>query len=416
MKNKFKIMKAGILWAFMLLGGVASAQLKVVGYVGNEDPLVSVDYSRVTHLNMAFVNPTDAAGTLSFTNWQQSAIPMKTQYVTSAHAQGRKVLASLAGGTASENAAMRNRYFNLISDANRAGFVQKIVDFVKNNNLDGIDVDLEGAAINADYGKFVIALCNALQPQGKLVTAALSHLNGAANVPTDAMNRFDFLNIMAYDRTGPWNPSSPGQHASFDFAEESVNYWTARGLAPSKCILGVPFYGYSFGADNTARTYAYIVDNFPGAENKDDVTANGTTIYYNGTATIQQKAQYVKDHELGGIMIWNVSQDKPSSDTRSLLRAIDDVLKISSIVTDAADERKENSIKVFPNPASSLLTIKAGDDYRKGTIRIVDSMGTVRVYEKYSGTDVDVSSFSPGAYLVLLENGSRSATVKFVRQ
>lgn len=416
MKNKFQIMKAGILWAFMLMASATSAQQKVVGYVGNEDPLVSVDYSRITHLNMAFINPTDAAGTLNFTNWQQGIIPMKTQYVTNAHAHGKKVLVSLAGGTASENTAMRNRYFNLISDANRAGFVQKIVDFVKNNNLDGIDVDLEGAAINTDYGKFVIALCNALQPQGKLVTAALSHLNGAANVPTDAMNRFDFLNIMAYDRTGPWNPSAPGQHASFDFALESLNYWTGRGLPPSKCILGVPFYGYSFGASNIARTYADIVDNFAGAENKDDVTANGSTIYYNGTATIQQKAQYVKDHEYGGIMIWNVGQDKPSTDAKSLLRAIDEVLKISSIVTDAAEERKENSIKVFPNPASSLLTIKAGDDYRKGTIRIIDSMGTVRVYKKYADEDIDVSRFSPGAYLLLLESGNRSATVKFIRQ
>jgi GH18 family chitinase len=297
------------------------AQRKVVGYVSNADT-VEVDYSRITHLNLAFINPTDASGTLNFTSWDFTTLPLKTKYVVDAHARGVKVLASMAGGSASENTVMRSRYFSLISDANRKMFIQKILAFVKANNLDGIDVDLEGPMINGDYGKFIDDLCAALHPHGKLVTAALSHMNGADRVPSSAMQQFDYVNIMAYDKTGFWNPAVPGQHASVDFAIESLNYWVGRGLAKTKCILGVPFYGHSFGVANTTYSYSQIVNTFSGAENVDQVTIDGSTIYYNGIPTIKRKVQLVIDGNYGGIMIWNLGQDKESGDAKSLLRVI----------------------------------------------------------------------------------------------
>jgi chitinase len=307
---------------FMTLAFTANAQRKVVGYVANED-VITVDYGRITHLNISFLNPTDVNGTLNFTSWDFKIVPLRTAYVVDAHARGVKVLASLAGGSASEDSLMRSRYGKLISDAHRADFVQKISDYLKLHNLDGIDVDLEGSSINGDYGKFIVDLNTILRPQGKLVTAALSHMNGADRVPTSAIGLFDFVNIMAYDKTGFWNPAVPGPHASMDFAIESLNYWVARGLPKAKCVLGVPFYGHSFGSANTTYSYSHIVNTYAGAENQDEITVNGSTIYYNGIPTIKKKSQFVVDGQYGGIMIWNLGQDKDSSDAKSLLRAID---------------------------------------------------------------------------------------------
>lgn len=299
----------------------AFAQRKVVGYVSNEDA-VRVDYTRITHLNLAFVNPTDDTGMLNFTSWDFRILPLRTTYITDAHARGVKVLASMAGGSASENETMKARYFNLMSDANRKAFVQKILVFVKSNHLDGIDVDLEGIMINNDYGKFITDLSAALHANGKLVTAALSHLNGADGVPAAALEHFDFINIMAYDKTGFWNPAIPGQHASMDFAIESLNYWVNRGLPKTKCILGVPFYGHSFGAENTTYSYRQIVNSFAGAEHVDEITHDGSTIYYNGIPTMRKKVQLVADGAYGGIMIWNLGQDEESDGSKSLLRVI----------------------------------------------------------------------------------------------
>jgi GH18 family chitinase len=64
------------------------------------------------------------------------------------------------------------------------------------------------------------------------------------------------------------------------------------------------------------------VNTFSGAENVDQVTIDGSTIYYNGIPTIKRKVQLVIDGNYGGIMIWNLGQDKESGDAKSLLRVI----------------------------------------------------------------------------------------------
>jgi GH18 family chitinase len=138
-----------------------------------------------------------------------------------------------------------------------------------------------------------------LRAKGKLLTGALSKGYGGDHVPDSVFEHFDFVNIMAYDGTGPWNPKAPGQHSSLEFAKDNVAYWLKRGLPKSKAVLGVPFYGYGFGAAFRKRDYPYaaIVADFPGAENADEA---GDTIYYNGLPTIRAKAAYVKEQGLGG--------------------------------------------------------------------------------------------------------------------
>lgn len=163
-----------------------------------------------------------------------------------------------------------------------------------------------------------------LNLKGKLLTAALSKGYGGPQVPDSAIGQFDFINIMAYDGAGYWSPNAPGQHSSFEFAQSSVDYWLKRGLAKSRAVLGVPFYGYGFGAAFKKRDYPYaaIVADYPGAEKLDQV---GETIWYNGIPTIQRKASYVVSEGLGGIMISSLDNDVKGE--RSLLSAIHDTLK-----------------------------------------------------------------------------------------
>lgn len=381
----------------------AHAQLKVVGYVSNTQS-TTVDYSKITHLNIAFENP-DAAGNLSFNS-------INTTYIQQAHANSKKVLVSIAGGYVSEDATMKARYFDLISDANRTAFVSKITDYIIAHNFDGLDVDLEGSAINSDYGKFITALSAALKPQNKLLTAALSHVNGGANVPADAMLLFDHINIMAYDATGPWNPSNPGQHSSFDFAVTSLDYWTGRGLPKANAVLGVPFYGYGFGDDfNEGISYAQIVTTYPGAEDRD---VSGNTIYYNGIPTIRQKTQYVLEEEYGGIMIWNLAQDRSSADPKSLLRAIDQVI---NPVMAAEEEREgEETLSIFPNPIDATLNIKAWSDFRGGRFSIMDRSGKEFFESNVTSDSIDVSVLPSGLYILRLTKDQRSARGKFIKK
>ncbi len=166
---------------------------------------------------------------------------------------------------------------------------------------------------------------------GKIITSALSEGYGGSNVPSSTFQYFDFVNIMAYDATGPWDPNSPGQHSSYAYAQSAINYWQGRGLPVAKTILGVPFYGYGFGAAYRDDEYAYseIVNTYPGAENQDQV---GNTIWYNGIPTIKAKTTLAMQKG-AGIMIWQLASD--ATGTKSLLSAINQVIKGSGTDTQA---------------------------------------------------------------------------------
>jgi chitinase len=308
-----------VITPFLLLCG-ALAQERVVAYVPNWIDLVAfaetIDYTKVTHLNIAFENPTNDDGGLSFNRKNEALLSRANEHHV-------PVLVSIGGGAASADKALLARYAELLTDAKRSGFVATLAEYVSGHGFAGLDVDLEGPSINQDYGAFVAELAAALRPKGKLLTAALSKGYGGSKVPDSVFEHFDFVNIMAYDAAGPWSPKAPGQHSSLEFAKDNVAYWLKRGLSKAKAVLGVPFYGYGFGAAFRKRDYPYasIIAEFSGAENADQA---GDTIWYNGLATIKAKATYVKEQRLGGIMIWSLDYDGKGE--KSLLNAIHETL------------------------------------------------------------------------------------------
>jgi GH18 family chitinase len=91
---------------------------------------------------------------------------------------------------------------------------------------------------------------------------------------------------------------------------------------PSKLLLGLPFYGYSWNEDDEpgqAYTYAEILAKYPGEDvaNKDQIDH----LYYNGKATIVKKCRWAIENKIAGVMIWQIGQDA-ASDKDSLLEAI----------------------------------------------------------------------------------------------
>lgn len=295
----------------LLLNTNTRAQFRVVGYVspwGTTTPDISkVDFSKITHLNIAFVNP-DSTGNLILP-------PGFDTLISRAHENNVKVLASIGGG-------MHNpHYVTLLADANRPALVQKLIQLSIDHSLDGIDVDLEGNAIDHNYDKLIADLSKGLKPLNKLLTAAFATWN--ANIlSSDALKKFDFINIMSYDQTGPWRPLEPGPHSTFVKAEEDIQYWVnTRGFSKKKINLGLPFYGYCFGTKyGESMTFEDIVKNFGGAEEDDMVVPeNGGIIHYNGKPTIKSKTELALK-KTGGVMIWQLLQDSPGE--HSLLNTI----------------------------------------------------------------------------------------------
>src|SRR6187402_1043127 len=124
---------------------------KVIGYLPKytstlADHLNAFDFTKITHLNIAFFNP-DVNG-----NFPASQGTGLDTIVSKAHLNNVKVLLSLGGGS------NQSQYANLLTDANRQAFINKVVALVSLYNVDGIDVDLEGDNIDANYEAFITGL------------------------------------------------------------------------------------------------------------------------------------------------------------------------------------------------------------------------------------------------------------------
>lgn len=311
--RKFLFIVATILF---LAVAARAADKVIVAYVPNWIDLAkfseTIDYKKITHINIAFENPTNDAGDLSFNRKNQPLID-------AARKANVKILVSIGGGAAASNKTLKDRYELLTSKDKRAAFIEKIIAYLDAHNFDGIDVDIEGPSIGKDYGPFITDLAPVLKAKNKMLTAALSQGYGGDKVPKEALLLFDFVHIMAYDGTGPWAPNRPGQHSSLDYAKRNVKYWLDRGLPKERAVLGVPFYGYGFGKDAGKDEYKYreIIAKFPGSENTDQA---GDTIFYNGIPTIKAKSKLAIDDNLAGIMIWSLDSD--ATGDKSLLAAI----------------------------------------------------------------------------------------------
>jgi chitinase len=302
---------------FASLSFVARGQtppFRIVGYYSLKAAMEThkdAAFKYLTHINLWFLNP-DSSG--RFTMDLSTLKP----FVDKAHRKNIKVLFSIGGGS------KQPQYKRLLQDDLRPKLIDSLVAQVIRYNLDGLDVDLEGSDIEGTYESFVVELAQALHAKGKLITSAVA-IYYKDQFTDKALAQYDFMNVMSYDRTGPWRPEKPGPHSLYTHAVEDLTYFgVERKIAPEKMTLGVPFYGYGYGPELTSPAismgYKKIVETFKGAENVDEwKMPDGKILYYNGIPTIKLKTSLALD-KASGIMIWEVRSDARGK--KSLLRAI----------------------------------------------------------------------------------------------
>ncbi len=297
-------------------GDLFSTQARVVGYYSTccFSEYDKIQFCKLTHLNIAFANPlTDGTIVLPGNSGDLLKNVMDTARSQNSNI---KIYISLAGGWLSNEMANTWKNF-LASTQDRPILIEKIVSYVLDNGFDGVDLDLEWGYVTNGYSDFVIELREALKEQSKGITAAYPSETRYSLITEEALNALDFINLMVYDYTGPWNPS-PGQHSSYNHARRGISFWKNNvGINPSKLTLGVPFYGYDFQNSTTVKSFTYgsMVDSDVSNSEKDNVGNK----YYNGRPTIANKVKLASQN-LSGIMIWRLGADSFSE--YSLLETI----------------------------------------------------------------------------------------------
>jgi len=294
------------------------SDFRIVGYYSLEEALsvhpADVPFHLVTHINLWFLNP-DSLG-----NYDLDLSGL-SDFVEEANDYNVKVLFSIGGG------GNYPHYDHLLTEDYRSELIDNLVDEVLEYNIDGIDVDLEGSAINENYEPFVVELGKELRNHDKMMTSAIA-VYYKDQLTDRALAQYDFMNIMVYDRTGPWRPDQPGPHSTYQNAVDDLEYFKSeRSLPEEKIVLGVPFYGYAFSTQPNSppmsMNYDEITASFPGSEWVDEwKMPGGYTLYYNGIPTLIKKTVLAKQ-EASGIMIWQLLGDAVNQ--KSLLKTINEV-------------------------------------------------------------------------------------------
>ena len=275
-------------------GSTPTSATKVVGYVTNWD--AHIDYSMLTQVNYAFLTA-KSDGTLNSIN-----LSTLGSVVSAAHSVGTHVSIAVQ---CYDSPVLHNI---AATPSALSTFSNQLVQFVAQNNLDGVDLDWEADDNIAadtpnptDYGNLI----DALHGRGLLVSAAVNAI--AHQISLSSVPELDSIEVMDYDLKLP-------NHADYGDSVNYLNGWVDYGVPKSKLLMGVPFYGHdqhTTWATTTEASYNAIVEATHPPLNVDVIynPATGNTWYYNGVNTISSKTQYVVANGFGGMMIWQLSQD-----------------------------------------------------------------------------------------------------------
>ncbi len=190
-----------------------------------------------------------------------------------------------------------------------------IVAVLEEYDFDGVFFDYE-YPLNYIYwtpfNQFLVRLDSKIED--KILGLAVSEWNIKLSPGSfTAVDRFEVMLYDVYD--------SEGRHAPPQTVKELSENLKKYSIPKEKLDFGLPF--YSKPTDRAAYWYDYA--SFCDRIDKDGYfydSALDKTFWFNRPNDIAETTKFALDNDFGGVMIWHYSCDFPSSDSRSLLRAV----------------------------------------------------------------------------------------------
>ncbi|MFH4966443.1 glycosyl hydrolase family 18 protein [Gaetbulibacter sp. M235] len=311
----------------------------------------------------------------------------------------------------------------------RNNVAQNLVDFCINNQLDGIDIDWEnyhGEVNDVNYVNLVSAI------KSKILASSNTDLELSVTIlpehdkPNDPIGlnglfgNIDFLQIMSYGKSR----ISQGTQIPMSKVQEYYTRWTNAGLPSAKLVLGLPDYAKTL-VDDSTLFYSDLVAQNPNLDpNLDAVVSSGKTYYFNGVNTIKEKAQYVLDNNLKGVMFWELYQDTDITNSISLLKAATSIIPVNVTSTPLSNNNFEidNELKVYPNPSTNLFNVSFYSNNPRFTKILVYDINSRLVWENINSLNtglnniaLDLKKLNTGFYILRVIDGDKTSTKKLIK-
>jgi chitinase len=362
----------------ILLSGCAVVKEKtsapshvIIGYVpgfrGELDEK-TINPKKLTHINYAFVDVKDSMAWL--TNIATDTINFRRLGYLKNQNPDLKIMISIGGWSWSENFSDA-----VLTENSRKKFAASSAAILEQYDLDGVDIDWEYPGLVGEDNVFrtedkenFTLMFKALREElnsltkktGKtyLLTTAIPCFSRFIEITEmgKASQYLDYVNLMAYDFYV--SGDTAGHHANLfasenydkeDSGDRAYKEYTKAGVPAEKLVLGLPFYGRTWfmktddnrginrQVDSTARGggYTFIKDslvNKKGLTRYWDDKAKAPYLWnadtkqflsYEDEESIKYKCDYVKEHNMGGVMFWQYASDPKEY----LLDAVNENLK-----------------------------------------------------------------------------------------
>jgi GH18 family chitinase len=386
---------------------LAATGPKVIGYLPTYrfGLIDQIEVEKLTHLNIAFAQP-DRWGHLDCPGDYATIIRKVKKRNPEI-----KIYISLGGRLLSHDKIYWKKY---MSPDYRTGFVQNIIRFVEQYRLDGVDMDLEWGNVDALYPGFTRELSDSLHANGFQLSAAFPAMKRYAVLTNEDFKVFDFINVMAYDNAGPWQPKVIRQHSTYDLAVNSISFWhDSCGVPLDKIILGMPLYGYNFKSRPVrSASYGSLVsyNRFLAFVDQDNLT------FYNSIPTIIRKTKYAKDN-CGGVMLWELGQDALGENSDySLLHFV-----YATLLDGQNSPFLPRSEKFITYLYENELLIEVASNVKDDAYFVIEDINggchqVIQFSPEYKRIKVDVDKYVNGIYTIsLIESGSVITSEKWVK-
>ncbi|KAI5079182.1 hypothetical protein GOP47_0006853, partial [Adiantum capillus-veneris] len=288
----------------------------------------------------------------------------------------------------------------------RSAFVTSLTNFVTQYPIfngisidweylsdDGVNYGKDGNSVRKEDGENFILVLQALRKALPSYTIAFCCFAAPEKVkwPIErVVPLLDELHVMTYDfHDGNWGETKsahhtnlmPSSHAAWS-VDEAVEFYLSRAVPPAKIFIGGALYSRGFantdgigmpaqgGSPHTSWEpglvdYKRLPWDAKSVELWDDEakapyaldSTNRVLDSYDNVKSIIAKAQYIKDHDLGGIIVWECSGDFPYLDprARSIMKALHDNLTHGTGRNASATTHVPTPLKISKQLAATQL-------------------------------------------------------------
>ena len=197
----------------------------------------------------------------------------------------------------------------------RTAFAKNIKKVLRQNKLDGIDLDFEWAENAKEYEDYSLAILKMREVLGDKYILSVSLHPVSYKISKEAIAAVDFISLQCY---GPSPVRFPVEKYCSD-----IQMVLKYGIPKEKLVAGVPFYGVTkVNSKKTEAYFSFVQNGLITSPAENEVNYKGEVYVFDGQDNIRIKTRYAKEQGLKGMMSWDLATDLPLDNSQSLLKAM----------------------------------------------------------------------------------------------